>query len=238
MSNVNAYYAGPVAPYQGTPAGQPQPVVVNVNNASGYQTSPTAPGAPAAPTTRPVFNADSYAGYAQTATQIATQAAPYMPGAVAGAKAAKGMGLAKESFAKAARSRSPRVKANAGSAGRGLAFGGIMSAVKSSVLFNGLISLGLNGYKVYKKEQGVADAGANVTGDIASAAVGGAAGAVASAAGTALLAGVIGTGFPLTLVGLGLGIGGYMLADTFFRKTALFQNIKTGVKNMLSKVTG
>lgn len=236
MSNVNAYYAGPVAvPAQPTSATQPQPVVVNVNNASGYQTSPTAPGAS---TTRPVFNADSYAGYAQTATQIATQAAPYMPGAVAGAKAAKGMGLAKESFAKAARSRSPRIKANAGSAGRGLAFGGIMSAVKSSVLFNGLISLGLNGYKVYKKEQGVADAGANVTGDIASAAVGGAAGAVASAAGTALLAGVIGTGFPLTLVGLGLGIGGYMLADTFFRKTALFQNIKTGVKNMLSKVTG
>jgi hypothetical protein len=233
---VNAYYAGPVAvPAQPTSATQPQPVVVNVNNASGYQTSPTAPGAS---TPRPVFNADSYAGYAQTATQIATQAAPYMPGAVAGAKAAKGMGLAKESFAKAARSRSPRIKANAGSAGRGLAFGGIMSAVKSSVLFNGLISLGLNGYKVYKKEQGVADAGANVTGDIASAAVGGAAGAAASAAGTALLAGVIGTGFPLTLVGLGLGIGGYMLADTFFRKTALFQNIKTGVKNMLSKVTG
>lgn len=227
MSNVNAYYAGPVATtVQPTAPGQPQPVVVNVNNAQGYQQVPGGVS---------TFNADKYI---QTATTVAQQVAPYAPGAVAGAKAAKGMGLAKESFAKASRSRSATVKANAGAAGRSAAFGGIMSAVKSSVLFNGVISLALNGYKVFKKEQGVADAGANVTGDVAAAAVGGAAGAAASAAGTALLAGVLGTGFPLTVVGLGLGIGGYMLADTFFRKTALFQNLKTGVKNALAKVTG
>jgi hypothetical protein len=231
MSNVNAYYAGPVAPTAAPAApaanGQPQPVVVNVNNANAYQQQPGRVGT--------TFAADQYVS---TATAIATKAAPYLPGAVAGTKAAKGIGLAKEAFAKASRSRSMRTKASAGSAGRSAAFGGIMSAVKSSVLFNGLISLGLNGYKVFKKEQGVADAGANVTGDVAAAAVGGAAGAAASAAGTALLAGVIGTGFPLTLVGLGLGIGGYMVADHFFRNTAFFNTMKTGVKNMLSKVTG
>ena len=124
MSNVNAYYAGPVATPQATTTGAPQPVVVNVNNHSAYQQTPAAP-------TTPRYTADSYSGYVQTAAQVAQTAAPYAPGALAGAKAAKGMGLAKESFAKAARSRSPRVKANAGQAGRGFAFGGIMSAVKS-----------------------------------------------------------------------------------------------------------
>jgi hypothetical protein len=233
MSNVNAYYAGPTAvpavPAQPASNGQPQPVVVNVNNASAYQQQPSA---------QTTFGADQYAAYAQQATAIAAKAAPYMPGAAAGRTAAKGVSEAKQLFEKASRSRSMATKAKAGAQGRSLAFGGILSAVKSSVLFNGAISLALNGYKVFKKEQTVSDAGGNVTGDIASAAVGGAAGAAASAAGTALLAGVIGTGFPLTLVGLGLGIGGYMLADKVFRNTTLFKSLTQGAHDLIAKVTG
>jgi hypothetical protein len=65
-------------------------------------------------------------------------------------------------------------------------------------------------------------------GDLASGVVGGAAGAAASAIGTSVLGGVLGTGAMLSVAGLGFGIAGYMIADHFLRQTATFQKLKDG----------
>ena len=223
MSNVNGYFATPAAPqapqYNAQP-GQPQPTVVNVNN---YQ----APGA-----VKP-FGLDQYGPEMQQLSQIAQQAAPYAAPAAVGLKINGAMAPAKAKFSTAARSSRAATKAKNVSQGRSLAFGGIMNAVKSSVIFNGILSLAMNGYKVFTKQQTVADGGANVTGDVASAAVGGAAGAVASAAGTALLGSLGLAGLPLTLLTVGLGVGGYLVADTMFRKTNFFQTMTSSVRNAL-----
>lgn len=221
MSTVNGYYGTPVAPAQ-TPGAQPTPVNVAVNNYTG---NPAPTGVSVAN-----FNLDAYA---PQATAAINAAAPYAPTAIGGLKAFGGTSMARESFAKAANTTRAATKAKAAAAGRGAAFGGIMSAVKGSVLFNGLLSIGINGYKVFTKQSTISDAGAAVTGDVASAAVGGAAGAVASAAGTAMLGTMGVAGFPLTLITLGLGVGGYFIADKLFRNTAFFQSMTSSVKKLL-----
>lgn len=113
---------------------------------------------------------------------------------------------------------------------------GLLSAVKSSAIVGGAISLLFNGYAVMKGQQSFAEGGSNVVGDVAASAVGGAGGAVASAVGTSFLAGALGiaSGGWITLLSLGLGIGGYMLTDKLFRSTGFFQSLKQDVFNLLS----
>ena len=225
MSNfgVNGYYAtttmppAPVAPppppAPTMPGGAwPTPVTVPVNNAPAYG------------------NNQNYDSYIQTAVS----AAPYAQGVMPGKAAVSKVTEAKEFFLKAKKSRSAATSARAGAAGRSAMFGSIVSAVKTSVIVNGLLSVAINGWKVFNKEQTTAQAGGNVTGDMMSAVVGGAAGGAASALGTFALAGILGTGLPLTLAGIGLGIAGYMLADGWLKNTKFYNDVKTKVTTMLT----
>lgn len=219
MSNVNGTFTTTTIPGltpPPPPAGWPTPVTVPVNTAPVYQ-----------PNYGQQLPYDQY-------VQAATEVVPYMAGVVPGKAAASAVRESKVMFARAAKSRSATAAARASSAGRSALFGSVMGAIRSSVIINGVLSLGINGYKLFKKETTMADAGANVTGDMMSAVVGGAAGGLASAAGTFALAGVLGTGLPLTLVGMGLGVAGYLVADRFLRGTKLFQDVTGAVRRMLS----
>jgi hypothetical protein len=226
MSSVTGYYGTTVAPQStSTTPAQPQPVVVAVNNV-------TTNGSASVPS----FNMDQYGPYAQQAANYAVKAVPFMPGAAAGKAIASAAGDAKMYRMKAAASRSMRTKANASANARGATFAGIKSAVKSSVLVGGLLSLATNGWQVYKKQEDVATAGANVSGDLVSSAVSGAAGAAVSSIGTMALTAVgLTAGLPLTLAGIALGIGGYMIADKFLRATPIFQKLTSGVHDLLAK---
>jgi hypothetical protein len=193
------------------PAGWPPPVTVPVNNA-------------------PSFNPQGMDAYIGAVAQYA----PLAAGAIPGRSAAASVGEAKGLFAKAARSKSATTAARAGQAGRSALFGSVMGAIKSSVIVNGLLTVAVNGYKLATGKATLADAGSAVSGDMMSAVVGGAAGGAASAMGTFALAGILGTGLPLTLVGMGLGIAGYLVADSFLRQTKLYNDVKTSVRNMLA----
>lgn len=225
MTTVNGYFTIPTAP--AAPAAPPAPMM---------PTMPGAAGAWPTPVTVPVNNAPGYqtSGSADQYIQSAVSMAPYAAGVAPGKAAIGQVAEAKTFFAKAAKSKSMAAKANAGAAGRSALMGSVVSAVKSSVLVNGILSLAMNGYKVYKNQETMGQAAGEVSGDLMSAVVGGAAGGAASAAGGMLLAGVLGTGLPLTLVGIGLGIAGYMIADTMFRKTTFFTNVKTKVAQMFN----
>lgn len=231
MSNVSSYYSQPYG--INLPL---QPRAIKANNDGTYNVGVN-------------VNPDSFKA---TGTALAMQAAPHVPGAVAGYQAKEGLvnGMRK---ARTIRNGQYRTKAYGGrygssrsykgksaiGAGGNSIFGGIAKAVKSSILWGGAISLGLNAYKVIKKEQTIADATANVSGDLASAAVGGAAGATASAIATPILAGIFGpASFLVTLGGIGIGIGGYMLADHFLRQTSFFQNVTGKARELAAKVTG
>jgi len=219
MSNVNGYFTTTTHPGltpPPPPAGWPAPVTVPVNTAPVYQPGYGQPG-----------QADQY-------INAATEVVPYLAGAAPGKVAAAAVSESKVMFARAAKSRSASAAARASSAGRSALFGSVMGAIRSSVIINGVLSLGINGYKLFKKETTMADAGANVTGDMMSAVVGGAAGGVASAAGTFALAGILGTGLPLTLVGMGLGVAGYLVADRFLRGTKIFQDVTGAVRRTLA----
>lgn len=226
MSNfgVNGYYATTTMPP--APPVAPPPPPLPGGAATGWPPAVTVPV-----NTAPAYgNQNGYDSYIQTAVS----AAPYAQGIAPGKAAVSKVTEAKEFFSKASRSKSASARANAGSAGRSAMFGSVLGAIKTSVIVNGLLSIGLNGWKVYNKEQSMATAGGNVAGDLTSAVVGGAAGGVASAAGTFVLAGILGTGLPLTLAGIGLGIAGYMVADGMLKKTAFYNNLKAKVSQMLA----
>jgi hypothetical protein len=106
---------------------------------------------------------------------------------------------------------------------------GLWAAVKSSVIFGSIISVATNGWELYNKRESGAQAGANVAGDVVSSAVGGAGGAVASYIGCGILETMGAGGGLLTIAGLGLGIGGYFLADTLLRNTNIFKSFQSGV---------
>jgi hypothetical protein len=232
MSNVNSYYA---QPYGTSLPVAPRPVSANANGTYNVSFD---------------VNPDSFVS---SGGSIAATAAPLVPGAVAGYKAKEGIvgGLRQARTIRNARyrarayggrygssSRSYKGKSAVGS-GSSKMFGGLGAAVKSSIIWGGVVSLATNGYKVFKREQNIADAGKNVSGDLVSAGVGGAAGAAASAIATPMLAAALGpASFLVTLGGIGAGIGGYMIADHFLRKTALFQNLTTKVHDVLASVTG
>lgn len=119
-----------------------------------------------------------------------------------------------------------------GSRGGGMPFG-LMAAVKSSVIWGGLISLATNGYQYFNKTETGAQAGSNVASDVVSSAVGGAGGAIASYAGAGMLAAMGMSGGLLTIAGIGIGIAGYFVADQLLRHTSIFQSFQQGVYKLL-----
>lgn len=237
MSNfgVNGYYATTTMP-PAPPAAPPAPPPPGMPYTGGAATNVTVPPAWPTPVNVPVNTAPAYGnnqGY-DTYIQTAVSAAPYGAGIAPGKAAVSKIREAKEFFLKAKKSKSAATAARAGDAGRSAMFGSVMGAIKSSVIVNGILSLAVNGYKVYTKQSTLGQAGGEFTGDMMSAVVGGAAGGVASAVGTFALAGILGTGLPLTLAGIGLGIAGYMLADSVLKKTSFYQNAKAKVAQMLA----
>lgn len=174
-----------------------------------------------------------------TATTASTKAASQgVAGTEAAAKTASKTAAAETELVQTTKSVTERVpvektKVNATP---NLTTAGLLSAVKSSAIVSGAISLLFNGYAVLKGQQSFAEGGSNVVGDVAAGAVGGAGGAVASAVGTSFLASALGiaSGGWITLLSLGLGIGGYMLTDKLFRSSGLFKSLKQDVFNLLS----
>jgi hypothetical protein len=195
------------------PASYPAPVMVPVNNYSS--------------------NGSGADAYIQSAVAAAPIGAGVMPGhsATNGVREAKGFFLRAKGTATSTRGMA--AKAAAATNGRSALLGSVTGAIKSSMIFNGLLSLAINGWKLYNKQETTADAGANFAGDMTSAVVGGAAAGVASAAGTFILAGILGTGLPLTLAGIAIGAAAYFVADNVLRGTNFFNSIKSKVHSMI-----
>lgn len=219
-------------------------------------TPPTAPASPfQTPAAQPVlFNQPAQTTmptldqFTSSAASLSQVAQPAIVGGVAGFKAPRGIENVRskigvnrygQSTRSVSRSRSYSSRSynsrsysrSSGGARVGssrLASFGLGAAIKSSVIFGGLTSLAINGYSWFNKRETGAQAGANVTGDLMSSAVGGAAGAVTSYVGAGMLASMGMGGGLLTIAGLGLGIAGYFVADKLLRQTNLFKSIQSG----------
>lgn len=214
-----------------------------MQNVNGYYQAPTAPKAPKAPAAPRRFEAasvslgtDTYRGGA--AAIKVDNVAPALPGFAAGYHGYNGVKGAQYLYGKARRSRSYSQKVNAGSIASNSLMSNVMGAIKSSTLFGAVISLGLNAYGVFKGQLEVSEAGANVASDTAAAAVGGAAGCAASMVGTWALIGPMGAGLGLNLIGLGLGMAGYLAGEHLFRQSDLHRVIREKTQGALAKVAG
>ncbi len=220
--------------------------VPDYGNTPAYGQMPGYPAYPGYPTTPPGQQSG-----------LAAMVRPVVTGAIAGLRAIGGVAFktvrrtrsrnsyysgAPRGYGSSYATRGYRSASRSGTRSRGGAKVGMSGnftsrmwgAVKSSVVIGSIISVVMNGYDMAKNRITFAQAGSNVVGDVMSSAVGGLGGAVASSMGTAMLAGIVGTGFGATLVSLGLGIGGYMLTDYLFRKTNFFQKVTTKVHEVLA----
>ena len=228
MSNVYGYSYGQ-APSYGSYPQQPAPLSANPNGSYNVNFN---------------INPDQYKGQAAS---IVEKAAPFVPGAVAGHVAKQGMRsgmrIAKSGSRARARARgyggrysskSPTRRTTASRSTNSM-FSGVVSAIKYSTLVGGIMSIFTNGGKLMRGEQDMKQTATNVAGDVTVAAAGGAAGAVASAVGTPILASMFGPmSMFVTLGGIGLGIGGYMLAENWIRKTPFFQKVTGSVQAMFA----
>ena len=116
--------------------------------------------------------------------------------------------------------------------------GGLLSGAENGALFGGLISVAINGYEVVTGREQLGQAAGGVTADTAGGAVSGLAGAATS--GLALAAaGAVGltAGLPLTLLGIAAGVGGAFLANTLFKNSGLYNDIKNGVTRLVGGLT-
>ena len=116
--------------------------------------------------------------------------------------------------------------------------GGLLSGAENGALFGGLISAAVNGYEVVTGREQLSQAAGGVTADTAGGAVSGLAGAATS--GLALAAaGAVGltAGLPLTLLGVAAGVGGAFLANTLFKNSGLYNDIKNGVTSLFGGLT-
>lgn len=230
----------PTDPWGGTPTyGQP-PAYGQYPTTPGYGQYPPYQGYPTTPAPAP--------------SGLAALARPVITGAFAGLRAIGGLAYKTvrrtrprnsyysgaprgygSSYYTGSRSRvSTRTTGGAKVGMRGDFGARMWGAVKSSVIVGAIISVATNGYDLMKSRITFAQAGSNVVGDVMGSAVGGLGGAVATSAGTAMLAGVVGTGFGATLLSIGLGIGGFMLADYLFRQTSFFKNVTAKVHEVLA----
>ena len=111
---------------------------------------------------------------------------------------------------------------------------GMLNGARSGAIFSGAISLVLNGLKVFKREVHYSEAAGSVMADTASGAVSGALGAAVSGAALfAATAAGLTIGLPLTLIGIAGGLGGALLGSWIFKKTGLYDGIKSGITRLL-----
>lgn len=200
---------------------------------NAYQPTAT-PVAPAAPVRAQAAYAPVDPGtWRGDSTDWSAKVAPSVPGGVAGYVAHAGAPGFLGGAPRVRTRRSVRSKSSAG-------FGGNMiAAVKGSVLVGGLLSIWSNGKRYMNKQQDLATTAKNVTGDVAVAAVGGAAGALASTIATPLLAGVLGPASLLVTLGsIGLGMVGFALAENWLRNTPFFQQATNTVHSTIAKISG
>jgi hypothetical protein len=209
---VNGYYnnTGMGVTPASTP-GYPAPVVVPVNNAAP-------------------LDADSYLKVVAAITPLTAGVAPAFSVArhVRDAKV-----MMMRTRGRAMSARSLKMSPQATGLG-GQLMGGMWSALKTALLFKGLSSLVLNGLKVYRQQETLADGGANVAGDLVSAAVGGTAAGLASGLATVMLAGVLGTGFVMMLTSTIVGAAAFFVVDQLLRDTAIYNNLKATVHTALA----
>lgn len=130
-----------------------------------------------------------------------------------------------------ARSSSSGPKVRIGGEG---ALANFLNAAKISALVGAGLSLIQHGGAYMRGQTTFAVAAAEVTNDTTSAAISGFAGAAASTAACGMLAGVVGTGLGLTLVGLVAGIAAYSVVDSWFRGTELSMKLRSTVHNLLA----
>lgn len=110
----------------------------------------------------------------------------------------------------------------------------MLGAAKVSALVAGAISVFQHGSAYMRGQTTFAVAAAEVTNDTAAGAIGGVAGAAASTAACTLLAGMVGTGFGLTLVGLVAGIAAYSVVDSWFRSTQFSLKLRSTVHGVFA----
>jgi hypothetical protein len=132
-----------------------------------------------------------------------------------------------------------QVAAKSTAAGKALAATHAISAsvlgnIRGALLFTGIFSVGWNTGAVLLKKSSVPQAGAAVAGDLVASVVGGAAGAAASTVGTIVLGTVMGPGPALTLAAGLLGIGTFLVADYFVKRSSLYATAKQRVREALS----
>jgi hypothetical protein len=238
------------APVANQPAASPPAAATNLwGTVPGYPTVPTAP-APIYGTTPTYGTVPAYPGYpapTNAGLGLLGSAASWLGGAIAGLKAGgswrRATTAVRRSRAASYSTRAPRgygSRYTTRSTGRarvgmtGKVGGQFMSAVKTSVIWGSLISIGVNTWGVMKNQQTFAQAGSNITGDVMSSVVGGVGGAAASALGTAIFGGMLGSGLMLSVASIGFGIAGFMIADGIFRNTNFFKTVTGKVQAMLT----
>lgn len=114
----------------------------------------------------------------------------------------------------------------------GVEFGKIsLKAGGISALVGGGISLVINGYQAATGKIQTSEAAGNIAADAVTSAVGGI-GAVAIGGTVTWGLGRFLTGMPLTIIGIGAGIAGSVLATHLFKKTGVDQAVRDGVKGM------
>lgn len=102
-----------------------------------------------------------------------------------------------------------------------------------SAFFQGAISLVANGYRSITGRQSWGDTGTKVVMDTTTGMVGGTAGAIAGGIGTMALTALGVAGGPLTIGAALIGMGGYFLAERFFKSTSAYQKINRTVSNVM-----
>ena len=112
--------------------------------------------------------------------------------------------------------------------------GGFFGALKCSLVVGGLMSLVVNAIGLSNGQENFAMATSNVTGDVIASGIGGAVGAGAAMAGSAILAGFMAPGLLLTVCAGACGIAGIMLADAVLRQSQTFQDIQFKTYSLFS----
>lgn len=234
--NVNLGLA-PQAPAVANPTGGAGPAAWWNPLSGGPGAQPSQPSLATPPFAPP-------AGAGGELSQLAGQVKPYAPGAVAGwmgrdalvrnvgrrgPRSTYGTGYRAPSSRARSQNRGPSVRIN----GEG-AFANFMSAAKTSALVAAALSVVQHGGAYMRGQTTFAVAAAEITNDTAAGALGGFAGAAASTAACTMLAGVVGTGFGLTLVGLVAGVAAYSVVDAWFRSTQVSLKLRSTIHNVLA----
>ncbi len=103
-----------------------------------------------------------------------------------------------------------------------------------SALFQGAISLVSNGYRSMTGQQSWGTTGTKVVMDTTTGMVGGIGGAIAGGIGTMALTALGVAGGPLTIGAALVGMGGYFLAERFFKSTSVYKKVQSTVSSIMN----